>query len=134
MAAATRVTLFEREIRERLSQAGLEILLDSAEVLSEGQRQQPEVGRAYFFGSTMLTIDLGRVHATLREPCDAVLARRTAEMLARDGRVAQRVRAIAAAEAARLCGVALAVEEAELKVRARGTVIHIDVDLEAPIP
>jgi hypothetical protein len=38
MAKASRVTLFEREVKVRLSQAALEILLEAAEVLSEGER------------------------------------------------------------------------------------------------
>ncbi|HEY3359390.1 MAG TPA: hypothetical protein VGQ83_39435 [Polyangia bacterium] len=134
MACATRVTLFEREIRERLSPSGIEILLDAAEVLSEGQREELDGGRVRFNGSTMLTIDLGRVHAALREPCDPVLAARAAAFLAQDARVARRVRAIAQAEARRLAGAAVTLVPAEPKVRARGTIIHIDLDIEAALP
>ena len=38
MARAERVTLFEREVRERLSVAAIEIVLAKAHVLSEGKR------------------------------------------------------------------------------------------------
>jgi hypothetical protein len=134
MASATRVTLFEREIRERLSPSGIEILLDAAEVLSEGQREELGGGRVRFYGSTMLTIDVARVHAALREPCDAVTTARAAAFLAQDARVARRVRGIAQAEARRLCGAAVTLAETEPRVRCRGTVIHVDLDIEAALP
>jgi hypothetical protein len=57
MARATRIALFEREVRERLSRAALELVLARAEVISEGQRSVRGERDAYF-GSTMLTIDL----------------------------------------------------------------------------
>ena len=47
MSPARRVSLFEREIRVRLSAPALEILFEIAETLSEGQ----VAGRSYF-GST----------------------------------------------------------------------------------
>jgi hypothetical protein len=134
MAAATRVTLFARELRERLSPAGVEILLDAAEVLSEGQRVAAAGSAARFYGSTMLTIDLARVHAVLREPCDAVLAAQAARHLATDARVLARLRAIAQAEASRLCGAAVTLCATEPRVRVQGTIVHLDLDLEAALP
>ena len=38
MARATRIALFEREVRVRLSRAALDLLFARAEVISEGQR------------------------------------------------------------------------------------------------
>src|SRR5205814_10101022 len=54
-AVARRVSLFEREVRMHLGTAAIEVLFAVAEVLSEGGRDG-----ARYFGSTMITIDLGR--------------------------------------------------------------------------
>src|SRR5207245_9984806 len=97
MARASRVTLFEREIKERLSHAAIEILIDGADVLSEGQH-----AAARYYGSTMITIDLARHAALVREPCDAASARRVAELFGKDARACARVRKIAEREARRL--------------------------------
>ena len=75
MARATRIALFEREVRERLSPAALELVLGRAEVISEGQRGLRN-GRDAYFGSTMLTIDLPSLDLLLRDACDAGTARR----------------------------------------------------------
>src|SRR5262249_41953373 len=85
-APARRVSLFEREIRVHLGTAAIELLFSQAEVLSEGQRQG-----ARYFGSTMITLDLGRAQTALREPCDAADARRVAQLLEKDARVQARV-------------------------------------------
>jgi hypothetical protein len=66
MARATRIALFEREVRERLSRAALELVLARAEVISEGQRSV-RGGRDAYFGSTMLTIDLPALELLLRD-------------------------------------------------------------------
>src|SRR6187549_641254 len=83
MARATRIALFEREVRERLSRAALELVLGRAEVISEGQRGVRN-GRDAYFGSTMLTIDLPSLDLLLRDACDAGTARRLAELLEAD--------------------------------------------------
>src|SRR5689334_22335183 len=112
MARAARVTLFEREIRERLSRVALEILFDAADVLSEGQVQERR-----YFGSTMITIDLARHAELLREPCDAITARHTAALLEKDARAVSRIRRIADREARRLAGTQLARIATELHFR-----------------
>jgi hypothetical protein len=128
MARAVRVTLFQREVREKLSGAAVELLLGRARVLSEGRRAASPP--AAFFGSTMLTIELSDVAALVREPCDEAAAQRVAALLAADARVLRRVRQIAAAEAARLAGAPIATRAADVRVRAAGTAIHLDVDVE----
>ena len=128
MAIVRRVALFEREIRVRLSSAAIDILFDGAEVLSEGQRQ----GNGYF-GSTMVTIDLGRLTAALREPCDASSARRVAELCASDPRVKARARALAAADAETRAGGKLARVTVDHKTRAVGARVHIDLDVEGEV-
>lgn len=128
MARASRVTLFEREIRERLSRAALEILFDGAELLSEGQVQDRR-----YFGSTMITIDLARHADFLREPCDAVTARNTAALLEKDARAIGRIRRIAEGEARRLASSALLRIAIELAFRWQGTRVCVDVDVEGAL-
>jgi hypothetical protein len=130
LARVTKISLFEREVRERLSRAALEILFARAGVLSEGQRAG-RGGREVFHGSTMLTIELGGVADDVRDVCDARAAQRLCALLATDGTAASRIKAIAAAEAERLCGARPRVIGAEIKVRARGTTVYVDVDVEA---
>src|SRR3954447_20743715 len=70
MARVTRIALFEREVRERLSVSALDLLMSRAEVISEGQRSA-RGGRDAYFGSTMLTFDLPALAVVLRDACDA---------------------------------------------------------------
>jgi hypothetical protein len=126
MARAVRVALFEREVRERLSGAAIEILLGRARVLSEGRR----AADGPFFGSTMLTIDLLFLGDLVREPCDEAAARRVAAMLGDDARALRKVRQIAAREAERLAGAPLGSPAVDVRVRAEGTTLFVDVDVE----
>src|SRR3954449_13051215 len=80
IARVQRIALFEREVRERLSRAALDVLFARAEVISEGQSTIRNAKPAYF-GSTMLTIDLNGLAGVLREACDAGTARRLANLL-----------------------------------------------------
>ena len=127
MAVARRVSLFEREIRVGLSSAAVEILFQLASILSEGSREN-----GGYFGSTMITIDLGRAAALVSDPCDATTVRRVADLIAADPRVRDRARAVAAAEADRLAGAPLGRRQIDLRVRTSGQHLHIDVDVEAP--
>jgi len=130
MARATRVTLFEREIRERLSVAGIEILLARARILSEGKRSaSPSAAQAYF-GSTMITVDVAALGDVVREPCDARSAERVAELIGDDARVTRRVQKIAAREAERLANGPVRVRPSEVRVRSQGTLIYLDIDVE----
>jgi hypothetical protein len=127
MAAVRRVSLFEREVRFKLSTAALDILFDCAHVLTEGQRQ----GKGWF-GSTMITIDLGRAAAAVRDECDAATARRVAELFAGDPRVKARCRELAAAEAAERAG-RLGRLDVDMRVRASGARVQIDLDVEGEV-
>jgi hypothetical protein len=131
MARAARVSLFEREVRERLSGAALEILLERARLISEGRRSDRPAGA--FFGSTMLTIDVRQAGEAVRESCDAAAAVRVGQLLAADGRLVRRVQAIAAREAVRLCGAPVRLSPSEVRVRTQGTLIFIDVELEGAV-
>ena len=87
MARATRVRLYEREVREKLSGPAVEILLDRAQLLAEGARSRsPTAGQA-FFGSIMMTIDLAQVAEAVCERCDEATAARLADMMSSDARV-----------------------------------------------
>ena len=130
MARATRITLFEREVKERLSRAALDLLLSRAERLSEGQRSV-RGGRNAYFGSTMLTIDLASFADVLRDACDASTAHRLATLLETDAAVPRRIRDIAEREAARVAAARLRDVRTQVTVRAQGSKVFIDVDVEA---
>jgi hypothetical protein len=128
MAAARRVSLFEREIRIRPSTAAIEILFDVASVLSEGH-----VEADGYFGSTMITIDLARAAPLVSDTCDAATARRLTELLAADERARKRAFAIAAAEAQSRAEAALGPPRIDWRVRASGVHVQIDLDVEAMV-
>jgi hypothetical protein len=129
LARVQRIALFEREVRERLSRAALDLVFERAEVISEGQRST-RAGQPVYFGSTMLTLDLEALSPQLRESCDAGTARRLATLLSSDAAVAARVKAVAKREAARIAGGRLESVATEMKVSARGARVFIDVDVE----
>ena len=130
MARAARVTLFEREVREKLSVAAIEILVERARILSEGKRSAAPTAKARYFGSTMITVDVAALGELVREACDARAAARVAELIRDDGRVHKRVQKIAAREAERLAGGPVRVRAGEVRVRAQGTFVYLDVDVE----
>jgi hypothetical protein len=130
MARADRVTLFEREIRERLSLAAVDILFERAKVLSEGSRAQSPSARARYFGSTMLTLDVAALDDVVRDAVDVRAAARVAELVSGDARVTRRVQRIAEKEAARLAGGAVQLRVTDVRVRAQGTLVYLDVDVE----
>jgi hypothetical protein len=148
MARAERVTLFEREIRERLSEAALELLFAHATVISEGEcahavtplrpsgstrGRRAAARRSAFFGSTMLTVDLARVSPSVREPVGPDAAKRVVALMVSDPRVARRARQIAEREASRLAGEPVRPSAADVRMRSRGTEIFIDVDVEGDV-
>jgi hypothetical protein len=130
MARALRVNLFEREVREKLSIAAVELLLDRAQVMAEGSRAASPSAKNAFFGSIMLTVDLSRLAADVREPCDTRCAERLAELMSSDARVLRRIRQIADREASRLAGAEVHVHSADVRMRAEGERVFIDIDVE----
>jgi hypothetical protein len=127
-----RISLFEREVRERLSRAALDLVFAAAATMSEGQRSLRE-GRELFFGSTMLTVELDTLTPAVRDACDACSAQRMAALLATDSGALARIRGIAAEEAERLGGTRPGAVSTEIRVSARGTTVYIDVDVEADL-
>jgi hypothetical protein len=130
MARATRIGLFEREVRERPARAALDPLFARAEIISEGQRTQ-RGGRDAYFGSTMLTFDLPELSVLIRDACDAATAVRLAELLDGDPSVAKRIQELARREAARVSGATPKDVSAHVTIRAQGAKVFIDVDVEA---
>jgi hypothetical protein len=134
MAKTARVTLFEREIHERLSQPAIELLFERAQILSEGERVRGLQGLDTYYGSTMLTIDLAAATAWVREPCDAEAARRVAALMASDARVARCLSRIIEREARRLAGGTLEKLHTDVRLRTEGTLVYVDVDFEGLVP
>ena len=130
MARATRIALFEREVRERLSRAALELVLGRAEVISEGQRGVRN-GRDAYFGSTMLTIDLPSLDLLLRDACDAGTARRLAELLENDATAGKRIEALAESETTRVAGATPKSVSTHVAIRSQAAKVFIDIDVEA---
>jgi hypothetical protein len=130
MARATRIALFEREVRERISRAALELVLGRAEVISEGQRGVRN-GRDAYFGSTMLTIDLPSLDLLLRDACDAGTARQLAELIESDAEAGKRIEALAAAETARVAGATPNAVSTHVTIRSQAAKVFIDIDVEA---
>lgn len=122
----SRVSLFDREIRVQLSASAIDILLQGAAILSEGRVRE---GR--YEGSTMLTIDLGRLSVQVSEACDVATARNVEVLLITDPRIYERARQIAMAEAERCARCSLDVVAIDLRVRRIGCHFHMDMDVEA---
>ena len=128
MARARRVSLFEREIRVRLSSAAVEILMQAGSVLSEGQ-----VEAGCFFGSTMMTIDLSRATHLVSDACGVATARRVAELITRDDRFRRQAKNLALAEARRAAGRPLTRVQIDVRVRRSGAQLQLDMDVEADV-
>ena len=128
MLPVRQVSLFEKEVRIGLSGAAIDLLFDKARVLSEGQCQAKT-----YFGSTMLTMDLGHAAPRVREQCDAFTATLIAPLVAADPRVRARATALAAREAESCAGRPLTDVHVDMHARATGSHVHVDLDIEARV-
>jgi hypothetical protein len=132
MAQVRKIPLIEREIRERLSQAALDAIFASAQVLSEGEAGKG-AGKPQFLGSTMLTIDVTALGEILREPADEGTARRLAALLAKEPSLARRVEAVVRGEVERMVAAAPHAVRGETRIRAQGSRVYLDIDVEASL-
>ena len=123
---ARRVSLFERQVIVKLSPLAVEILLGAGRVISEG-----DVDRGRYQGSTMVTIDLPRTALHVSDPLDAATAKRVAELLPDDERARHRARGLAISEATRQAGGPLTGATVDVRARASGRAVHLDLNLEA---
>ena len=130
MARAQRIAMFEREVRERLSRAALDAILDRAEVISEGQRAERS-GKDSYLGSTMVTVDLDSLGPVVREPGDAGTAQRLAALLRADPTIKARMDALACREVLRVTSMRPKGVRTEIQIRAQGSRVFIDADVEA---
>jgi hypothetical protein len=128
MAQARKIPLIEREIRERLSQAALDAIFALAQVISEG-----EADKGQFLGSTMLTLDMAAFADLLREPADEGTARRLATLLAQEESLPRRVEGVVRREVERIIAAAPQSVRGETRIRAQGTRVFLDVDVEASL-
>lgn len=126
MAMARRVSLFEREVVVRLAPLAVDLLHAGARVLSEGEL----MGNLYA-GSTMLTVDLARIADRISDPTDASTAQRVALLYAADERCRDHARRVAVAEARRAAGCELAATHVDVESRARGSELHLSLNVEA---
>ena len=105
-----------------------------ADVLSEGGCRAGRTGADSYFGSTMITFDLGRVARHWRGGLDAQDYQRLA--WAAQGSVGMHIRALRIAYAEvvkRVSNRPLGTAQVEIKVRLNGEHLHLDVDLEVPL-
>jgi hypothetical protein len=132
MVRATRIALFEREVRERLSRAALDVMFARAESISEGQCST-RGGREAYFGSTMLTIDLAALADVLRDALDPGALPRLVALMESDKELPARIREIAAREATRIAVKKLRDLTTHVSIRAQGAKVFVDVDVEASV-
>jgi hypothetical protein len=125
MAFVRRIGLFRREIIERVSPAGLDLLLQTACRISEGQ-----VSGDQYFGSTLLTLDLQQAEIQLQDACDVATAARLARLLEQEPVALEQIRALARAEAQRIACHPLRELELDVRIRVEGPRVFIDVDVE----
>lgn len=117
-----------------LSRGAEEALFRSAEVLSEGSLRVLKGGERRYFGSTMITFDLGRLAEHWRGPLEAEQQAELQRLV--EGSVRMRVRAtrMACAEvASRVTERPLGSAIVETRVRVAGNTLQMDVDLEVGV-
>ena len=129
MAAARRVSLFEREVTVRLAPVAVDLLHGAARMLTEG-----ELTGGVYAGSTMMTVDLVRTKHVISDAPDATTAQRVALLYAADDRCRAHARRIAVAEARRVAGCELATPLVDVESRAKGPEVHLSLNVEGQAP
>ena len=126
MAMTQRVSLFEREIKVRLATAALDILMENARVLSEG-----DLVAGKYAGSTMVTIDLEKSKAKVSDPATAATASRIAGLYTRDDRARARARRLGTSEARRAAKCDLTNPQIDVVASTVGAKLHLSINVEA---
>ncbi|MBA2541407.1 MAG: hypothetical protein H0V17_17330 [Deltaproteobacteria bacterium] len=121
-----RVSLFERSVSVRLAPVAVELIHGAARMLTEGG-----LAGDRYTGSTMLTVDLARAADRISDPPDATTALRVAVLYAGDERCRIEARRLAVDEARRVAGCDLTAPLVDVVSRARGTEVHLSLDVEA---
>jgi hypothetical protein len=133
-AKVEKIRLIRREVRETLGIGAIDLLLARADVVIEGDRAPTHDGRVY--ATFMITIDLKRCIADVRDPADAATAERLAELLADADVLRDRMLRMATAH---LSSIAARAEDEleislEISVRHDGTRVLVDGDAVASRP
>jgi hypothetical protein len=126
MAMTKRVSLFARDVQVRLAPAAMDILMDGARVLSEG-----DVSDKRYAGSTMVTIELLRSTLRVSDPPTAATANRVAALHGADDRARGRAKRLATSEARRVAKCALGPHQIDVATSAIGSQIHLSINVEA---
>jgi hypothetical protein len=126
MAMTKRVSLFARDIQVRLAPAAMDILMDGARVLSEG-----DISGKRYAGSTMVTIELLRSTLRVSDPPSAETAKRVATLHASDDRARARAKRLATSEARRVAKCTLGPHQIDVAASAIGPQIHLSINVEA---
>ncbi len=111
-----------------------EDLFRTADMLSEGGCRPVDGGAESYFGSTMISVDLGPVRQQWRGEFDARARRRLVDAVGGSARVRLRATRLALREVARrLPDRALGTARVEIQVSLASDQLRIDVDLEVPV-
>lgn len=133
MAAAKKIGLFGREIREWVSPPALEILLGAAERITEGSFDGPPGPRQAYLASIQLIVPLSACARYLSGPLDAASARRVAELLRSDTQAREILVELARGEAEQAAGCPLYELQVEIDASHRGETIFLGMDVEARV-
>lgn len=126
MAQVRQLPLFKREIIERISPAGFEVLLAAARRISEGKLGDDGI----FYGSTMITLDLANPGPKIRSILDPTTAERLAAMLSKDRKLQRRLERLGLEEASGVAGGQLADPAVDVRITAKGQQVLLDIDVE----
>ena len=131
-ARARRIRALHRSDRLALTPQAIEELFRSAEVLAEGDLDHPTAARWY--GSMMITFDLGRLASRCRGLAEPVALARFVSAVEGSVRVRIRAHRLACAEVyRRFPDRAVGTAWIESHFRREGQRLLLDIDLEAPI-
>jgi len=126
MADVRQLPIFKREIIERISPAGFEVLLACAKRISEGKVEDHGI----FYGSTMITLDLSNPGPQIRAGQDPAAAERMAALLSKDRKLLRRLERLGVAEACQVAGGELSDPEVDIRVTSKEQRVLLDIDVE----
>lgn len=129
MATVSTVRLISRQIIERLSIAGVELILAKATRITEGQISDD----GQYDGSTMVTIDLQRLDRLISDSCDVLTANRLTVQLYEEAESLSLLKALAHREALGVAQRQFEKIEIDVRIRSEGHWIFIDMDVEGNV-
>lgn len=130
MVSTRKVSLFRREIKERISPPAFEILIGAADVIAEGSFDTSETDTPLFLGSILIKVDLSACDSFIRDPLDAAAAKRLTQMILSDPIAREVLAELALREAERSAGCALFELQTEMDASHHGNELRISIELE----